>query len=275
MEPFPHPISMTGGVSIEFASLWPLNLHPSSPSIEGMNTFFFGGPATRTVKALITANIAVFLVQVVFHLFGSDFIELNFGLVPAHVTHDLMIWQLATYMFLHGGVFHILVNMLILFMFGNQLERYWGTRRFLNYYFITGIGAGICSWLLTPNSAAVVIGASGAIYGLLLAYGLTYPNRIVYLNFLLPLKVKWLVIIMGAIAFLNSISGSEPGVANIAHLGGMLVGYLYLKGKDWWGKYRYFDEQRRREQLKRQFEVYYGDVRRKIDDDKKKGPTIH
>jgi membrane associated rhomboid family serine protease len=240
-----------------------------------MDTFFFGGPATRTVKALITANIAVYLVQVVFQLLGSDFIVLYLGLVPARVTHDLMLWQLATYMFLHGGVFHILVNMLILFMFGNQLERYWGTRRFLNYYFITGIGAGICSWLITPNSGIPVVGASGAIYGLLLAYGLTYPNRIVYLNFLLPLKVKWLVIIMGAVAFFNSISGSERGVASIAHLGGMLVGYLYLKGKDWWEKYRYFDEQRRREQLKRQFEVYYGDVRRKIDADKKKGPTIH
>jgi membrane associated rhomboid family serine protease len=253
----------------------PLNLHHTSPSIENMNTYFFGGPATRTVKGLIIANVAVFLLQIIFHMLGSNFIELYLGLVPARVTHDLMLWQLATYMFLHGGVFHILVNMLILFMFGNQLERYWGTRRLLKYYFITGIGAGICSWLITPNSWAVVIGASGAIYGLLLAYGLIYPNRIVYLNFLLPLKVKWLVIIMGAVAFLNSISGSEPGVASIAHLSGMVVGYLYLKGKDWWDKYKYFDEQRRRDHLKRQFEVYYGDVRRKIDTDKKKGPTIH
>jgi membrane associated rhomboid family serine protease len=254
---------------------WPLNLHPASPSIGGMNTFFFGGPATRTVKALIAINIAVYVLQVIFHLLGSNFIELYLGLVPARVTHEMMVWQLGTYMFLHGGVFHILVNMLILFMFGNQLERYWGTHRFLNYYFVTGIGAGICSWLVTPNSLSVVIGASGAIYGLLLAYGVTYPNRIVYLNFLLPIKVKWLVIIMGAVAFLNSISGSEPGIASIAHLGGMAVGYLYLKGKDWWDKYRYFDEQRRRDRLKRQFEVYYGDVRRKIDADKKKGPTIH
>ena len=78
-----------------------------------------------------------------------------------------------------------------------------------------------------------MIGASGAIYGLLLAYGVTYPNRIVYLNFLLPLKVKWLVLIMGAMAFLSSIAGSDPGVASIAHLGGMVVGYLFLKGKDW------------------------------------------
>ena len=96
---------------------------------------------------------------------------------------SLMLWQLVTYMFLHGGFFHIFFNMLTLFMFGNELERYWGTPRFLNYYFITGIGAGVCSWIVAPHSFSVVIGASGAIYGLLLAYGLTYPNRIVLRQF--------------------------------------------------------------------------------------------
>jgi membrane associated rhomboid family serine protease len=178
-------------------------------------------------------------------------------------------------MFLHGSPFHIFFNMLTLFMFGNELERYWGTHRFLNYYFVTGIGAGICSWVVAPNSGSVIIGASGAIYGLLLAYGMTYPNRIVYVNFLLPIKVKWLVLIMGAMAFVSSIGGTDTGVANIAHLGGMVIGFLYLKGKEWLDKYRYFSQERQREQLKRQFEVYYGDVRRKIDEDKKKGPTIH
>jgi len=252
-----------------------LNLVPDSPSIGPMNTYFFGGPITRTVKALIAVNIGVFLLQILSHLLGSNFIDLYFGLVPIRVTNDLMLWQLVTYMFLHGGFFHIFFNMLTLFMFGNELERYWGTPRFLNYYFITGIGAGICSWIVAPHSFAVVIGASGAIYGLLLAYGVTYPNRIVYVNFLLPIKVKWLVIIMGAMAFVSSIGGAESGVANIAHLGGMVIGYVVLKGKEWWDKYRYFSDQRQHEQLKRQFEIYYGDVRRKIDEDKKKGPTIH
>jgi membrane associated rhomboid family serine protease len=241
-----------------------------------MNTYFFGGPITRTVKALIATNIAVFVLQFLSHnLLDSTFIDQCFGLVPKTVTNDLWLWQFVTYMFLHGGFFHIFFNMLTLFMFGNELERYWGTPRFLNYYFITGIGAGICSWMVAPHSSAVIIGASGAIYGLLLAYGITYPNRIVYVNFLLPIKVKWLVIIMGAMAFLSSIGPAESGVANIAHLGGMVVGYVVLKGKEWWDKYTYFNEQRQHEQLKRQFEVYYGDVRRKIDEDKKKGPTIH
>ncbi len=238
-------------------------------------TVFFGGPVTRTVKLLIAVNVGVFILQTISHLLGSRLIDVYFGLVPAYVTHDYMLWQFVTYMFLHGGIFHIFFNMLTLFMFGNDLERYWGTRRFLRYYFITGIGAGVCSWLVAMNGVSIIIGASGAIYGLLLAYGMLYPNRIVYLNFLLPVKVKWLVVIMGALAFFSSVSGSEPGVANIAHLGGMLVGFIYLKGRDWLAHYHVYSEQRKREALKRQFEVYYGEVRRKIDDEKKQGPTIH
>ncbi len=238
-------------------------------------SYLFGGPATRTVRNLILINVAVYVLQFLFHLFGSRAIEMNLGLMPVRVTHELMIWQFATYMFLHGGVFHIFFNMLTLYMFGNDMERYWGTRRFIYYYFITGIGAGICSWLAGMNSGAIVIGASGAIYGLLLAYGMTYPNRIVYLNFLFPVRVKWLVLIMGAIAFISSIGGGRSDVAHIAHLGGMVVGYIFLKGKGWWNKYQYFDKRRRHEQLKRQFELYYGDVRRKVEKDKKNGPTIH
>jgi membrane associated rhomboid family serine protease len=240
-----------------------------------MNTYFFGGPITRTVKALIAASIAVFILQQISPIFHNSWIDYYLGLVPYLVTHDLRIWQFVTYMFLHGGFFHIFFNMLTLYMFGNELERYWGTRFFLKYYFITGIGAGICSWMVAPQSQIPIVGASGAIYGLLLAYGVTYPNRIVYVNFLLPIKVKWLVVIMGAMAFLSSLGGADSGVANIAHLGGMVVGYVVLKGKEWWDKCRYFNEQRHREKLKRQFEVYYGDVRRKIEEDKKKGPTIH
>ncbi len=237
--------------------------------------YFFGGPATRTVKALLVANIGVYVLQVIFGLFGSRDFEVYLGLLPALVTHEYMLWQFATYMFLHGGVFHLFFNMLTLYMFGNELERHWGTSRFIKYYFITGVGAGLCSWLVAMNSVNVIVGSSGAIYGLLLAYGATYPNRIVYLNFLLPIKVKWLVLIMGAFAFLSSLGGAESEVASIAHLGGMLIGYLLLKGGSWVDRYRHFDEQRRREQLKRQFEVYYGDVRRKVEQDNKKPPTIH
>ena len=235
---------------------------------------FFGGPVTRTVKILIITNVAVFLVLAFSELAGSHVLISYFGLIPTRVTHQLMLWQLVTYMFLHAEILHLFFNMLTLFMFGNDLERHWGTERFLKYYFITGIGAGVCSWLVAMDSAAATIGASGAIYGLLLAYGLLYPNRIIFLNFLIPVKVKYLVLLMGAIAFFSSLSGRESGISHIAHLGGMLVGLVFLKGKDWLVQYKIHHEQRRREQLKKQFEVYYGEVRRKIDD-KKKGPTIH
>lgn len=271
------PCFVSGGNSSEcFGNPMRLNFQPDSNSILFMYSAMFGGPATRAVKSIIIVNVAAFFLQIVGGLFRSNIIEFYFGLIPVRVTQEFMIWQFVTYMFLHGGVFHILINMLMLYMFGNELERLWGTRRFVKYYFITGIGAGVCSWIVGINTFAVIIGASGAIYGLLLAYGVTYPNRIVYLSFLFPVKVKWMVLIMGAVAFLSSISTSNTGVAHVAHLGGMLVGYAYLKGKNWRSLYRNFEAQRQQDRLKRQFEVYYGDVRRKVEEDKKKkGPTIH
>lgn len=235
---------------------------------------FFGGPVTRTVKYLIIINTAAYLLLMLSGLLHNQFILAYFALIPIRVTREFMIWQFASYMFLHGDIMHIFFNMLTLFMFGNDLERYWGTRRFLRYYFVTGIGGGVCSWLLAMNSMVAVIGASGAIYGLLLAYGLLYPNRIIYLNFLLPIKVKWLVIIMFAINLFSSLTGSQPGVAHIAHLGGLLVGFVYLKGPEYFGRLQIYRSNRKREQLKKKFEVYYGELRRKMEDEKK-GPTIH
>jgi membrane associated rhomboid family serine protease len=240
-----------------------------------MYTISFGGPATRAVKTLIIANVAVFLLQWFAGAFAPGVMDRGFGLVPYNITHSFMIWQFFTYMFLHGGVLHILFNMLMLYMFGNELERLWGASQFLRYYFITGIGAGVCSYIVGINSPVSTIGASGAIYGLLLAYGLTYPNRIVYFSFLFPIKVKWMILIMGAVAFLSSIDGSRDGVAHIAHLGGLLVGYFYLRGRNWRSLMGDYEARRQREKMKRQFEVYYGEVRRKIEEDKKKGPTIH
>ncbi|MEJ2247616.1 MAG: rhomboid family intramembrane serine protease, partial [Acidobacteriota bacterium] len=200
----------------------------------------FGGPATWAVKKIILANIVLFVLQLLCTLLkiGVDKVyngqyllkvpalEYFLGLNPDLITQQFMFWQFGTYMFLHGGFFHILINMLMLYMFGNELERLWGTRRFLKYYFITGIGAGVCSWIVDPHNPAITIGASGAIYGLLLAYGITYPNRIVYLYFLFPIKVKWMVLIMGAVVFFSSPRRTQTGIAHIAHLGGMRVGYL-------------------------------------------------
>jgi membrane associated rhomboid family serine protease len=148
-------------------------------------------------------------------------------------------------------------------MFGTPLERDWGTRRFLKYYFICGIGAGVCDVLLNAvigNWNTSTIGASGAIYGLLLAFGVCYPNQTVLMNFLFPIKAKYMVMIYAAIELWMS-TGVNTGVSNIAHLGGMVVGFVYLKSRlpgmriklpDWRGAYRQWKLQR----AKRKFQVY-------------------
>ncbi|MEP7355484.1 MAG: rhomboid family intramembrane serine protease [Acidobacteriota bacterium] len=183
------------------------------------------------VKWLLIANTVVWLLQQLPIAFLNNFLS-YLQLVPQEVVR-FAIWQLVTYMFLHGGILHILFNMLTLWMFGREIEETWGTRRFLNYYFICGIGAGICIVLfnyLLPHGqpGGATIGASGAIYGLLLASAVLWPDRIIYFNFLFPIKMKWLVILYGALAFYSSFDASS-GVSNIGHLGGLLVGLVYLK----------------------------------------------
>ena len=184
------------------------------------------------VKWLIISNVAVYLI----YFFGSYLRgEPIFGsleLVPAQVVHGA-VWQLATYLFLHdlGSIWHILFNMLTLWMFGAPIEETWGTRRFVTYYFVCGIGAGICVVLVNlafGNPYQRVIGASGAIYGLLLAFGMLFPNQTVLMSFLFPIKAKYMVMIFGAIAFLSSFQTGST-VSNLAHLGGMIFGFIYMK----------------------------------------------
>ncbi len=193
------------------------------------------------VKRLIIANAAVFIFQI---MLGSTsarrFIEL-FGLVPSSVFHKLMLWQFFTYMFLHGDLGHILINMFVLWMFGGDLERKWGEKRFLRYYLITGVGAGFIYYLSAVNSAIPTIGASGAIFGVLVAFAMTFPERVVTLLvfFIFPLRIKakHLVMLFAGIELLSSLSyGKSEGIARFAHLGGMLIGYLYLKAGGGYGK---------------------------------------
>ena len=236
-------------------------------------SYSFGpGPITWAVKVIIWANIGAFLLTVVF-----PSVVLYLGLVPAAVLERLWLWQLVTYMFLHGGLFHILFNMLAVWMFGVELERLWGTRFFVKYYAIPGLGAAAPTMLfsLMPFSfadrmyEAVTIGASGAVYGLLLAYALYYPDRPIYMYLLFPVPVKYFVMIVGAIAFLSSMGGGG-GVAHAAHLGGLVVGYVYLKGSRTRPlaeiKYRYFKWKMNR--LRKKFDVYPGgrpdDVNRRV-----------
>lgn len=201
--------------------------YPYRPTTSSIS---FGGPLTPTVKRIIIACIVVFVMQIISGGLRGPITGL-FSLTPSLVIARLYLWQLFTYIFLHGSVFHLLINMLILFMFGCELERNWGRRSFWKYFLVTGIGAGICITAVNFFSyQGSTLGASGAIYGVLLAYGLTFPDRIIHVMLFFPLPAKYAVIIFGGIAFLSTLSDSMSGVSHTAHLAGMLVGYIYLKG---------------------------------------------
>jgi membrane associated rhomboid family serine protease len=231
--------------------------------------FGIGGGWTPAVKALTIGCVIAFVLQVFDQWAGSPAFTYKFGLTPAMVTENYYLWQLVTYIFLHAGIFHILFNMLGLYMFGSELESIWGTKEFTKYFFICGIGAAVASVLVGPHSVATTIGASGAIYGLLLAYGVLFPNRIIYLYMIIPIQAKWFVVIFGAIAFLSSMSASGSGIAHIAHLGGMLVGFLYLKGGRLFSDIRWRYDRWHRNRLRRKFEVYYNERRRDDDEQQK------
>ncbi|HYV50442.1 MAG TPA: rhomboid family intramembrane serine protease [Dongiaceae bacterium] len=193
------------------------------------------------ISQLVLINAIIFLVQMLlpesalYHILGTAVPKIPnaLGLVPYQVVHG-MVWQLATYMFLHGGVMHILLNMFYLVMFGSDLERWWGSREFVKYYFICGIGAGLIQVLTTYafhwNPLVPVIGASGAVFGVLIAYAMAFPNRQILLWFVIPISARVLITIFAFIELAMTVEyRGGDGVARFAHLGGMLVGYLYLK----------------------------------------------
>lgn len=185
------------------------------------------------VKYLIWANVALYALTLIFPV-----LTIVLGLVPQAVMQRGWIWQPVTYMFVHGSLTHILFNMLGLWMFGVELERLWGTRFFLRYFAITGLGAAATTlgWSLLPLEMssqiyyAVTFGASGALYGLLGAFALYYPDRPILMFLLFPIPAKYFVLIIGAIAFMASAGSGGGGVAHTAHLGGLVVGYVYLRG---------------------------------------------
>jgi len=243
---------------------------PRNPSrFAPPSSFSFGpGPMSTALKAIIGANVLLFLATVFYPA-----LQIYLGLVPMWVLHDKKIWQLATYMFVHAGLFHIIFNMLALWMFGTELERIWGTRFFLKFYFVTGIGAAVLTILvsLLPFGAARqlyssdIVGASGAIYGVLLAYALYFPDRKIYYMMLFPIPARIFVLIMGGVAFVSSLSESG-GVANATHLSGLLVAYVYLttlrKGPriqlNPWAEVKYRWIKWRLSTARKKFDVYTG-----------------
>ena len=218
---------------------------------------------TPAVRALILVCVGAFIMQIIDQLAGGPSFTNKFGLTPALVTGSLYVWQLVTYIFLHspGNLLHILFNMLGLWMFGSELERTWGTRQFTKFFFVCGVGAGLLMVLFSPNSQTATIGASGAIYGILLAYAVLFPNRIIYF-IVFPIPAKWFVAMLGALAFFSSLSSTGNGVAHIAHLGGMLCGFIYLKGGRIFPDLRWRYDRWRRNRLRRKFEVYYNERHR-------------
>jgi membrane associated rhomboid family serine protease len=191
----------------------------------GARRFSFGPASTGSgVRGLLIANGMLFVLQLIL---GWQLIA-ALGLVPALVLRQFSIWRLFTYMFLHGGLFHLAFNMFVLWMFGSEIERYWGRDKFLFYYVLTGLGAGVSSVLLEPNSLRPVIGASGAVFGLLVAFALMFPSRVVYVFMLFPMRAKYFVILLGLLELVLSLDRGG-GIAHFAHLGGLVTGYVFLR----------------------------------------------
>jgi membrane associated rhomboid family serine protease len=222
------------------------------------------------IKAICIACVAVFTAQklsnTIWHEAGWNFWTTHLGLSSYAVLHG-WIWQPFTYLFLHANIPHILFNLLYLAMFGAVLEHTWGSKKFFTYYMICGVGAGLIEVLVkqplfkTGHASEMsllipTIGASGAIYGVLLAVAVVMPHRQVYL-FPLPVTIsmRWMVIVLGAIEFFGTL-GATDGVSHICHLGGMLVGYIYIRrGSYMYGSRNYLSDWKRR-RLKKKFEVY-------------------
>ena len=204
---------------------------------------------TPMVKAIMIASAAVWLLQFVCFRFGLDLahgdlippdgardhVFPGLGVVPAQVGYGAL-WQLVTYAFLHdpGDPLHILFNMLMLWMFGGELERFWGGRAFLRYYLIAAAGGGLCAALLGflvggPNLEQATIGASGALFGLFVAFGVVFARRTVLFMLFFPMQARTMAMILVGLSLFWVLNQKGSPVSHIAHLGGALVGYLYLK----------------------------------------------
>ncbi len=184
----------------------------------------FGFVLTPWVKRLLIANVTVFFLTVVI---GPEIVFPWFAFSPSAVLTRP--WGAFTYMFLHGGFGHLFWNMLILFFFGPPLESRWGSQAFLKYYFVCGLGGVALSFLFVSN---LIVGASAALYGLMLAFAMIWPNAPIYIWGIFPVKAKWMVGALFLVSVFSAFGGAGGGIAHFAHLGGLLTGFLYLKS-DW------------------------------------------
>ena len=183
-------------------------------------------PMPPVTQALLLVNVAIFCLD----LFVGQWFGRLFALWP--LGSNFMPWQVVTYAFLHGSVMHLFFNMLGLWMFGAELERVWGTKRFIQFYTASFLAAAAVQLLVNAllGSPYPTVGASGALFGLLLAFGMMFPNRIIMPLFPpIPMKAKTFVMVFGGLELLLGVTGTQSGVAHFAHLGGMLGGYLMIR----------------------------------------------
>lgn len=183
----------------------------------------FGYGLTPWVKRLIIANVAVFLVSEL--LIRNNLLQYYMAFVPGEILTRP--WTLVTYMFAHGNLGHVFFNMLGLFFFGPPLEARWGSNEFLKFYFICGLGGAALSFLFAFNSP--IIGASAAVYGVLLAFAMNWPDMPIYIWGIFPVQAKWLAIFFVALSLYSAFQGRADGLAHFAHLGGFAAGFLYMK----------------------------------------------
>ncbi len=188
----------------------------------GFDSFGMGLSLTLMVKRLLIANVVVFAVQLILPAFVFDW----FAFQPGEVVFKP--WGFVTYTFLHGGAWHLFGNMLFLFFFGPPLEARWGAQEFLKYYLICGFGGALLSFAFMPDS---IIGASAAVYGVMLAFAMNWPEAPIYVFGIFPVQARYLVAFLGVVALLSAADSTTGGggVAHLAHLGGLAAGWIYLK----------------------------------------------
>lgn len=235
------------------------------------HNFDWRGFITPGVQLIVVVCAAVFLAQTLADLLigwkATAWINHFFGLVPLGPIPGLRVWQPITYIFLHGGLLHLLFNMLFVWMFGRELEMVWGKRRFLNFFILCGAGAGLIEILVKTipmfwghrPSDTPTIGASGAIFGILIANAILFPDRRIWLiPFPLTIPMRPYVAVMAAIEFFSTLGSGGDNVSHLCHLGGMLVGWLYLRRGSFLYDVRNTISDWKYERNKKRFEVYMG-----------------
>ncbi|RKX32021.1 MAG: rhomboid family intramembrane serine protease [Candidatus Zixiibacteriota bacterium] len=202
-------------------------MRPYNPYHRNLGGYRIGpGSISPVIKYLLITNGIVYLLK----MMSTIDLPGVFGLTPAKFYSEFpnYLFQPLTYMFLHASFLHIFFNMFALWMFGTEIEYHWKSRPFLKFYILCGLGGALLSLIFNPGLKYPIVGASGAIYGVLVAYWFMFPDRTLYIFFMFPMKVRWAIPLFGVLNFL--ISG--PNVAHLAHLGGALVAFAYIK-IDW------------------------------------------